>query len=537
MKRMIILLYIGCFLCMISCTKEELRVNNIELDLKENSPEYQVYLAERAMQFIRSYSFYQLGNILDKIEDAAVKKNLTDSLQKYRKQAADNALFFIDDKKDSIFVWIGGEDPLERTGANASFFASQGVILPNVDAPLYGFDKFPKLQGIGLNDCLATGLEGLDKLPELKSVALLRDPNLFRTRYPTREFEFIPIKMDLSKNKKLELLYLQNYDIANIIFPDNKVKLLQLNAVVPIPSDGLNHVKADKILFYSGPFEFENTLVLNNNNVDTLYFQKDAGDNLPGKEYSWFPGLKIIDVRETNLKALFINFNTNNYMKSAADGNVMEKVLVNEGLLSLSLNSKALKEPVSFPNSLQKMELANYLFGADLTSLNQLKTLGIYYSTNYDYEFDLAKWQFPQSLEQLDIIGTINKDIDFTALTHLKTVSVKAEGYNVIASVNAEVKLPATLEKVDINGCKLAPPSGTVDFSNLTNLTSFWINLAASSADGQQPITLILPPNLSEQTLITGKEEQGSWYKPIRLKTGSTIVNKQSWMDPYIEYY
>lgn len=538
----ILLLMFGLFLGVISCTKEELRINNQELDLKENSPEYQVYLAERSMQFIRSYRFHELGNTLDKITDPTVKKNLTDSLTKYRGVAADNAIYFVNEKNDSIFVFLGLENRLERTRASAGFFSSQYIVYPNVDAPLYGFDKFPKLEDIWLTDGLATSLEGLDKSQELKSITLMRDPGLFRTRYPTREFEFIPIKMDLSKNTKLEKLTLTNYDMSNISFPDNKVGFLELWGGGFIPSEGLNHVKAKRVLFTThehwAPYiVFDNSLVIKNNNVDTLHFQKDAGDNLPGKEYSYFRELKTIDVRETNLKALFVNFNTNNYMNSATEGNTIEKVLVNEGLLSLSLNSKALKEPVSFPNSLQKMELANYLFGADLSSLNQLKTLGVYYSTNYDYEFDAAQWQFPISLEQLDIIGTVNKDINFTALTHLKSISLKAEGYNVIASVNAEIKLPATIEKVDINGCKLAPPSGTVDFSNLTNLNSFWINLPTSSSVGQQPITLILPTNLTEQALITGRDAYGPGWKPIRLKTGSTIVNQQSWMDEYIQFY
>lgn len=539
--HIILLLMLGLFLGMVSCTKEELRINNNELVLNENSPEYQVYLAERAMQFIRSYRFYEMGNTLDKITDPAVKKNLTDSLTKYRSIAADNAIYFINEKNDSIFVFLGLENPLERTAAGASFFSSQYMIYPNVDAPLYGFDRFPKLEYIGCSDGLATGLEGLDKLPELKNVSLLRDPDLFRTRYPTREFEFIPIKMDLSKNLKLEKLWLRNYDISNIIFPDNKVDLLELEGGL-IPSEGLNHIKAKRVLFTSdyrfAPYiVFDNNMVVKNNNVDTLYFQKDGTDPRPGTESLYFSGLKTLDVKETELKNLVVSFNSNNSMKSAAEGNAIEEVLVNEGLLSLSLNSKALKEPVSFPSSLQKMELANYLFGADLSGLNQLKTLGVYYSTNYDYEFDAAKWQFPISLEQLDIIGTVNKDIDFTALTHLKSISFKAEGYLVIASLNAEIKLPATIEKVDINGYKLAPPSGTVDFSNLTNLKSFWINLVTGSAAGQQPITLILPPNLTEQALITGRDAYGSGWKPIRLKTASTIVNKQSWMDDYIEFY
>ena len=72
MKKTITFLFLLSLLGTWSCTKERLVIQDRELQFDENSPEYQIYQAERGMQYIRTFRFEKLGDVSDKINDESV---------------------------------------------------------------------------------------------------------------------------------------------------------------------------------------------------------------------------------------------------------------------------------------------------------------------------------------------------------------------------------------------------------------------------------------------------------------------------------
>lgn len=165
MKKILFIVLCVAGITMYSCTKEELVIIDEELVLEENSPEFQTYLAERAMGFIRMYRFEKLGNVLDKIEDTALKTNLLDSLRKYKTEAVNGGLFFVTPQNDSLFFMVPhAQSPAERTSLGMLFNTSPNII--NAKGVLQGFKNFPKVQYFSGTNSLATGLKDLEYMPD-----------------------------------------------------------------------------------------------------------------------------------------------------------------------------------------------------------------------------------------------------------------------------------------------------------------------------------------------------------------------------------
>lgn len=522
MKNITILLFVA-MLSTVSCTKEELRINNKELELNENSPEYQVYLAERTMTNILKFQFDDIENSISKIEDATVKQNLTDSLTKYRAKAEKEALYFKKSDNTIVYLWLGNKKPEERTGVSVSF-TSNKTNYQNLDEPLQGFEKFPNTTAVSISGAFTKSLIGIDKLSKLKYFGLSRSAYYSNSFYPNRDFEFIPIAVDLSKNTKLEKIIIYNYDISNITFPSIKLKEFKIKGGV-IHSNDLNNVSTENLLidnstenYTTYAIEFDDELKFNDN-IDSLsiHIAKEGSKNL-----------KSIDVSQTKLKNLKLGF-FNEYTMVQMDNNKVEKLILNNGLQSLSLKGRSLKEDVIFPESLENIILSNYLLNADLSNLNQLKNLGIYFDGSENNFYDTEKIKIPKTIEEFNMSATVNGDLDLSYLSNLKTLRFNNSN-GAYSYVNGEFKLPSTVNIVDIEMIAINPPSKIVDLSNLTKIEFFRFK-----NDGDSIFTLKLPANLNEQALKKVKEK--FWGAPIKLKKGTIIENKPNWLDKYVEYY
>lgn len=524
MKNITILLFVA-MLFTVSCTKEELRINNKELELNENSPEYQVYLAERTMTNILKFQFDDIDNVISKIEDATVKKSLTDSLTKYRAKAEKEALYFKKSDNTTVYLWLGNKKPEERTGVFVNFISNK-TNYQNLDEPLQGFEKFPNTTSVFISGAFTKSLIGIDKLSKLKSFGLSRSAYYSNSFYPNRDFEFIPIAVDLSKNTKLEKITIYNYEISNITFPSIKLKEFKIKGGV-IHSNDLNNVSTENLLiddltenYTTYAIEFDNELKFNNN-IDSLsiHISKEGSKNL-----------KSIDVSQTKLNNLKLGF-FNRYTMVQMDNNKVEKLILNNGLQNLSLKGRSLKEDIIFPKGLQNIILSNYLLNADLSNLNQLKNLAIYFDRSENNFYDTDKIKISKTIEEFNMCATVNGDLDLSYLNNLKTLRFYDCGNRGGHSyVNGEFKLPNTVNIVDIEMIAINPPSKIVDLSNITNIAFFRFK-----NDGDKIFTLKLPVNLNEQALKKVKEK--FWGAPIKLKKGTIIENKPSWLDKYIEYY
>ena len=95
MKKTITFLFLLSLLGTWSCTKERLVIQDRELQFDENSREIPDLSGQSgACSTFVTFRFEKLGDVLDKINDESVKKNLQDSLRKYRYIAETEALYY-----------------------------------------------------------------------------------------------------------------------------------------------------------------------------------------------------------------------------------------------------------------------------------------------------------------------------------------------------------------------------------------------------------------------------------------------------------
>lgn len=536
MKRIITFTFVlSCLF--FSCTKERLVIVEKELQFDENSYEYQVYQAERAMQYIRTYRFEKLGDVLNKINDEVLKKSLQDSLKVYRQVAENNALFFVKDKKDTLFyfpapnnnptykdeVVLGGSF---RIGANLTMEDSRGV--------LNGLKNFPKTTMFRFYNTLATGIEGMELLPDLKKFEWVLEQYTFENEFPDTKFEPVPLKVNLSKNHKLEEIILSNIELGNIEYPVHQMNKIRAGGLVKSGNlDGLWAKHADIFgLEHGGDF------VIKDSKIDELFLGNHVGIVV-----------KSLDISSSDIKRL----------QTAP----VEKVLLNESLENLSFDAGSLKEEISFPAGIRKMDLYNYLFTPDFSKLYSLDSLELGYSTDNSYsgapnrlefnlsdihlplsikyiglstsgyyEFNADGIQFPPSLQSVRFSARIKNTLDLSYLTNLKELTLYTTYFS------GEIKLPSAIEKLDFGTSSLLV--SRLDLSNLTNIIYLNLgDLGKNYAVNEVHITteLVLPPNLSEQALINVTSRYMGVYYPVSLKKGSTIINKPSWFDKYVNYY
>ncbi|MGO1669578.1 MAG: hypothetical protein ACTHYC_01970 [Sphingobacterium sp.] len=552
MKKTITFLFLLSLLGTWSCTKERLVIQDRELQFDENSPEYQVYQAERAMQYIRTFRFEKLGDVLSKINDEGVKENLQDSLRKYRHIAETEALYYAAKDIDTLYFRpdVVVYDPSYREGARlGGHFTLPSTTLVNSRGIIHGFKNFPNTTEFHFYNNRATGLKGLEDLPEMKIFRWLINPSDIVKSFPDEEFEYVPLQADLSGNSHLEEIAVGGIELGRIIFPDHQLESFSNGGIYSaggnkFPTGSLNGLWAKNISIGG---EADQDFRLVNVRADQLIFR---------------PLVKSFDIAETEIKDLNIAG--------------VEKLILNDGLHKLTLsNAQNLKERPNFSASLRDLSIHNfpfapdfpvglkklsygyvnsYPFDPDFSDLHQLDTLIINYSTdnsytgvpNYlefktstlklpsalkhieintagNYTINLEGIQLPPSLESIRFSATLKEEttLDLSNLLNLKEVTFNTKRFGGI------LKLPPTVEKINFSASELN--TSQLDLSQLTNLKS--LSLRSSAQDN--PLTLILPPNLSESVFMGWSTN----VKPVNLQTGSTIINKPAWFDQYVSYY
>lgn len=551
MKKTITFLFLLSLLGTWSCTKERLVIQDRELQFDENSPEYQIYQAERGMQYIRTFRFEKLGDVLDKINDESVKKNLQDSLRKYRYIAETEALYYATEDKDTLYFMVpeNNNPTLGDEVWLGTNFLSADIRLVNSKGNIHGFKNFSKTTIFHFYNNRATGLKELEDLPEMKIFRWLVNPADIVKYFPDEEFQYVPLQADLSGNHQLEDIEVGGIELGRIIFPDHQLKSFSNSGLYStggnkFPTGSLDGLWAKKISIGG---EADQDFRLTNVRADQLIFR---------------PLVKSFDIAETEIKDLNIAG--------------VEKLILNDGLHKLTLsNAQNLKERPNFSASLRDLSIHNfpfapdfpvglkklsygyvnsYPFDPDFSDLHQLDTLIINYSTDNSYtgvpnylEFktstlklpsalkhieintagyytiNLEGIQLPPSLESIRFSATLKEEttLDLSNLLNLKEVTFNTKRFGGI------LKLPPTVEKINFSASELN--TSQLDLSQLTNLKS--LSLRSSAQDN--PLTLILPPNLSESVFMGWSTN----VKPVNLQTGSTIINKPAWFDQYVSYY
>ncbi|MEA4917394.1 hypothetical protein [Proteiniphilum sp.] len=249
MKKISIILTVAGLLLFHSCNKEELVTINEPLELDENSRRYQEYLAERAINFIQLYRFDKLGDLMDRIIDPQIKAKVEAIYKEYRTRAENDAWYFVTPANDTLyFLPSVAKDAVQaRINFEPSFWDLQNQRnIINAEGVLHGFKNNPKIQSFSMLNSLATGLKGLEGMPDMTLFDWDIQTHVMIERYPDRELSPVKLQADFSKNSKLEVIQLQFVDITEMIFPSHKLAqwFSVSNGVI---NSNLNNVSADKI--------------------------------------------------------------------------------------------------------------------------------------------------------------------------------------------------------------------------------------------------------------------------------------------------
>lgn len=520
-----------------ACTKQELITVNEPVELDENSIQYQQYMVERATELIKAYRFDQLGNTIDRIKDPAERQKVLALLTEYRDRAFNEALYYATPSGDTIFFFPPGIDSrLEAKRLYISNLYQKAVV--NEIGVLHGFKNFPAVETVDMGNSLATGIKDLNGLPELKTFNWTFVPYYFGEFYPDVELAPVPLEFDFSENKKLEKINIHYVDLVNLKFPENKIPAVNFASAIVNSADEIDRIAANSINITGT--STEEGLALKSKNIDSLILNLTQ--------------LRVIDIGESEILNLRIS--------------LIEQLTLNNKIEKLTLFAENIKQKPAFPNSLKELTISSYPLsdkdfstasglkkmtwgGAgynDLILPNSLEDLTVsiphpYSPVNYDYsnlsnlkkitiqdgDFDQATIQFPLNLESLTITSsgrrlTINGDGDYSHLINLNTFAVK------LATVSKMPQLPSSISKLELLFVHFKD-DGEVDLSHLTNLGSFLLQAQSS----EQPVTLILPGNISEAALQAGAASINA-TQAIFIPVGSTVVDAPNWMLKYIRY-
>ncbi len=520
-----------------ACTKQELITVNEPVELDENSIQYQQYMVERATELIKAYRFDQLGNTIDRIKDPTERQKVLALLTEYRDRAFNEALYYATPSGDTIFFFPPGIDSrLEAKRLYISNLYQKAVV--NEIGVLHGFKNFPAVETVDMGNSLATGIKDLNGLPELKTFNWTFVPYYFGEFYPDVELAPVPLEFDFSENKKLEKINIHYVDLVNLKFPKNKIPAVNFGSAIVNSADEIDRIAANSINITGT--STEEGLALKSKNIDSLILNLTQ--------------LKVIDIGESEILNLRIS--------------LIEQLTLNNKIEKLTLFAENIKQKPAFPNSLKELTISSYPLsdkdfstasglkkmtwgGAgynDLILPNSLEELTVsiphpYSPVNYDYsnlsnlkkitiqdgDFDQATIQFPLNLESLTITSsgrrlTINGDGDYSHLINLNTFAVK------LATVSKMPQLPSSISKLELLFVHFKD-DGEVDLSHLTNLGSFLLQAQSS----EQPVTLILPGNISEAALQAGAASINA-TQAIFIPVGSTVVDAPNWMLKYIRY-
>jgi len=255
MKKVLITISIAGLCLFLACTKQELTIIDDPMVLDENSRQYQAYMAERATNFIKLFRFDKLGDIRERIKDPEMKAKIDALYREYRTKAENEALYFVTPKNDTLYFLPSLDlDYPERFFVNfepSSIGAGHSNMI-NSEGILQGFQNYPNLTDFMPRNCFATGLKGLEFMPEMTyfgwKILWLDD---LKKKYPDREFAPTRLKADLSQNHKLETIAMNCVDISDMKFPSHQMERFELKSseqgMWVVINNSLGRVNADDI--------------------------------------------------------------------------------------------------------------------------------------------------------------------------------------------------------------------------------------------------------------------------------------------------
>ena len=445
------LLSLLCIVAISSCERgDSINVITQDIDLNENSQEYQTYLKERIESHLQTYRFEEAKRLMAKLTGEEAQKKFGMLYEQYHQQALTQGCGYILETGDTVFLKVMNKDeipPKELTYLK-DFYDYPELKGNNKEATLWGLGNYPALESLVIPSCFVSKVKDLDKLKNLRVLTLTADKAKYEWWFTSKTFK--PIDMsgyDLSQNHKIESLLFDGVDISNLRAPANRIMLLSLknggynNAI-------LNNIHAKKIEITRSDVADEQ-LTISNKSLSTLSIESEAGNKM----------FKVLDVKNSSVHHLLVS--DVSYSKRS-----LNKIILNDKIDTLVIGG------YSADNDDTRVAVEG------LSKLINLRYLS--YNPN---ACPIATKELPSNIEYLAIGGsgkTPYKDNDSFDYTHLQKLKVYSNG----KFYSSNLKLPASIDSIYLFPSRILGDLTELDFSS-TRLTKADFDFGSPRRDGK----------------------------------------------------
>lgn len=462
-----------------SCEKGDiLNIVNQDIDLNENSSEYQEYLKERIDTYLAIYRFEEAKRSITKITDPTIKKDIWLKYNRYYQEALTQGCGYILESGDTLFLKVKNDDNIasNQLKSLSEFYDYVGLKSTNKDITLWGLANFPSLETLWFPSCFVSKVQDLDKLTKLKVFSFEANKEKYDWWFTNKPFK--PVDMagyNLSKNNQLETLSFKGADLTNLKVPTTTLQSLSLKNGV-YTNANLNNIHA-KVIDIESSDAADEQLIINNKALQSLSISTNTTEN---------KAFKLLNVSNTSLRKL-------NVVENADEAHSLKKIILNDKIDTLTVGGY-LNQIVSLHKSVE-------LEG--LSKLNKLK----HFAYNPDFSAVATK-DLPKNIEYLEVDGSGNvpyKDNDSFDYSHLTKLKVYSNG----KFLSANMKFPEQLDSIHLFPSVAFGDIKIIDFSN-TKLTAGYVYIGQLEKNGE-PIPMfkkmIFPATLKRIELYNLKTE------------------------------
>ncbi|MFC2265555.1 MAG: hypothetical protein ACFNM7_10120, partial [Prevotella conceptionensis] len=192
-----------------SCQKGDLlNVVQDDVELNENTAQYQEFIKERVADYARAYRFEQARANLPKLTNEANRQEGERIINFYHAKALKDGFAYLLPNGDSLFLKMKNEENLPPEKIEHILQFNQYAEFKGLgqDVTLWGAGNFPNTKSIYIDEAQITKMLDLDKLTKLEEVRLIFESGNFDYTlwFPNRPFKPIDVSgYDFSKNDKI----------------------------------------------------------------------------------------------------------------------------------------------------------------------------------------------------------------------------------------------------------------------------------------------------------------------------------------------
>ena len=445
------LLSLLCIVAISSCERgDSINVITQDIDLNENSQEYQTYLKERIESHLQTYRFEEAKRLMAKLTGEESQKKFGMLYEQYHQQALTQGCGYILETGDTVFLKVMNKDeipPKELTYLK-DFYDYPELKGNNKEATLWGLGNYPALESLVIPSCFVSKVKDLDKLKNLRVLTLTADKAKYEWWFTSKTFK--PIDMsgyDLSQNHKIESLLFDGVDISNLRAPANRIMLLSLKNGV-YNNANLNNIHAKKIEITRSDVADEQ-LTISNKSLDHLSIESEPGNKM----------FKVLDVKNSSVHRLLVS--DVSYSKRS-----LNKIILNDKIDTLVIGG-----------------YSSYNDDTRIAVEGLSKLINLRYLSYNSSACPIATKELPSNIEYLAIGGsggTSYKDNDSFDYTHLQKLKVYSNGQ----FYSSNLKLPASIDSIYLFPSTVLGDLTELDFSS-TRLTKADFYFGRPQRDGK----------------------------------------------------